>query len=282
MILLWLALAAAETETYLFTDWRYANMTLDAAHATYRLARRDPRAYEHHFLVTIYVLDETPCAHFAPFFCIATRTTGRDYFSLIARRMTVLLASLEFATRIDGILMLDSDVHLRRNIAPRMARYNTSLVFQRELPCSTRVCANGGVWWARANDEGALRVVRHAHRLMRTLQLPDQDALGAALAAHPKVTVAYLPVESYPNGFAYAANERRETRRVHLVHTNWCSFDDKRARLAALAETRAHYLPVPRNRTDLCAALGSLDPLNLATVMGCTRCQLRLEKFCKP
>ena len=285
------ALAHAYTVTYLFSDARYAPLTLAVARASFRLARRDPHDFEARTRLTIWVLDASGCAQFAPFFCVSLgRPSTGDYFALIERRLPVLLAMLEHPPAdVTGVLMLDSDVALRRNVADRMERYGADLVFQRELPCARRRCVNAGVWWVRTGSEPARRVVAAAVSLMRLLAVPDQDALEIALAsAAADLRVAYLPIERYPNGFVHAVNDRLEARRIHLVHANWDALAGAKVpRLDALARDVGRWLAPSVNQTAACAALRRLDAQNLAAALDCgrpprTACNVRLQARCLP
>jgi len=137
--------------------------------------------------------------------------------------------------RFDGLLVLDSDTVLFRNIGARMARAGTDFVFQRELPCHSeprRRCINAGVWWVSARSDTAVAVLLHALRLMYELQISDQDALQHALTLS-NATVTYLDPMLYPNGFVYNFDRRLRADRVHMVHVNWspAGFVEKRFRL---------------------------------------------------
>ena len=283
------ATAGLYTETFLFTDARYSNMTLAAAEASFRLARRASQkrpVFVEHARITVWVLDNTPCALFRPFWCVPLRYGELSYQSMLQKRMLVLYAYLQHPSdAIDGVFMLDSDVLLRRNVADRFERLGADLVFQRELPCAARYCANGGVWWARARSPVALRVVERALSLMSTLAIPDQDALDVALSLEPDARVVYLPATTHPNGFVAAANDRLEASRVHLVHANWCAPTHKERRLRDVVAAASRWLPVPRdaNVTFVCDALRTLDARNRAQILGCRSaraCALRVAERC--
>ena len=125
--------------------------------------------------------------------------------------------------RFDGLLLLDSDTVLFRNIGARMARIGTDFVFQRELPCHTeraRRCLNAGVWWVSTRSDETVRVLQHAVHLMEELLISDQDALQHALAAS-NASVTYLDPLLYPNGFVYNYDRRLRAARTHMVHLNW-------------------------------------------------------------
>ena len=275
------SIVARYTETMMFSDQKYADMTLQTANETFRLARRNPLDFRENVRLTINTLDETNCNRFRPFHCVATgiHWRGSDYFDLIASRLVVMLSVLQYPSdNIDGVLLLDSDVVLFRNVVDRMARYGTDMVFQRELPCSSVNCVNGGVWWARAHKPDVVRLITYALRLMRSLNIPDQDALDIAIDAYRNVSVTYLPVSRYPNGFVYDTNDRLSRSHVHLVHVNWRNWSSKEKMVMGQA------LPVPaRNKTLACNLLERLDALNLARVLGCrtTRtCRMRLDMVC--
>lgn len=190
----------------------------------------------------------------------------RTYFELIKLRFDVTIHSIRTAPLdVKGVFVLDSDVVLLRNVAARMARYETDFVFQSELPCAEQHCINAGVWWARARRKPVLAVLEKARSYMQQLHLPDQDALQRALAYYAaNVTVAYLPPHTHPNGFVYAFDDRLRRERLHLVHMNWAP--SRRAKFERLADmgvvarhrrcftenyasmhntTRANGLPVP-------------------------------------
>lgn len=187
----------------------------------------------------------------------AARTSGGDwgtpaYFARIAPRLSallVLLESRELGAGVRGVLVLDADVALVRNVAARAERAGADFVFQRELPCAETDCVNGGVFWADARAPAVRRVLRRAVRYMHELALPDQDALQAALAADESARVRYFDAHTHPNGWVAAYDNRvARERNLHLLHANWLrTRADKRARLAQLA--------VWRRDAALCGAL---------------------------
>ena len=277
--------ASAFTVTLLFTDTRYAEMTRVVADDSYRLARRSPHNLLDRSRLSIYVTREMNCSYFAPYDCVRSDRAYESFQSFLLMRLQTLRALLEYpSANVTGYLMLDSDVALRRNIADRLDRSTHDVMFQREVPCAIGACVNGGVWWARVGSESTLRFVRTAIYMMKKLNLPDQDAFDVAIRDVPALRVAYLPVDRYPNGFVYEANTRLLTSRVHLVHANWCSFDEKARRLRQAAMAR-RFLPLINNsnQTFLCQQLEALDLQNLASVFACSsakRCRRMVSDRC--
>lgn len=276
---------ALETATYLFTDAKYAEMTLAVANATYRLARRDPYAYQNRFFVTIWVLDDTSCRRFEPFFCVPLLYRDLDYQSMLEKRLTVMYAALQHPMEeYEGVMMIDSDVLLKRNVAARMATHGTDLVFQSEWPCAMLHCANGGVWWARARSVAALGVVKRALDLAKTMKISDQDALNVAISLG-NASVTYLPATKYPNGFVMQANNRLDVRSVHLLHVNWCKLDRKAERLRQAAKAARFFaVPAETNATFVCKTLNALDTRQLMQILGCggySDCTARVQQRCR-
>lgn len=236
-------------ETLIFTDPGWSDVSCAAAAQARRFSTGGVGA------VTVLMFEHD--AHFcerkrvemapsgADFRCIGSllvsASPGGDgwcmptyYDELLYRRLRATIAQLA-ATRADGLLLLDSDTALFRNIGVRMARAGTDFVFQRELPCHTerrRRCINAGVWWVRARSDAVEAVLRHALHLMAHLHISDQDALQHALAVS-NCTVTYLDPALYPNGFLYNFDARLRAARVHMVHVNWSppGFVEKRQRL---------------------------------------------------
>lgn len=227
------------TDTLLFTDAGFSPLTCSASLQARRfMNRRSGRV-----VVVIVTNDDDWCGynianmrkHDIYGFCApGISENGSDWTmpswqaEFFYRRLSLTyryIVSAHTHGSADGVLLLDSDVALFRNIGVRMARAGTDFVFQRELPCHNephRRCVNAGVWWISTRSEAVLYVLDHALRLMRELRISDQDALQHALArAHRHVTVTYLAPTSYPNGFVYNYDRRLRARDVHLVHTNW-------------------------------------------------------------
>jgi len=250
------AARACTTVTLLAADRAW----LDMACVVARQALRMPRQ-----CVLLHALDGAPstCAAWRrrlwragtqPPPCVAVAHTAAGastsawgtpaYFARIAPRLATLLALLEsdeLGAGVRGVLALDADVALLRNVAARAERRGADFVFQRELPCAAaEPCANGGVFWLDARSPRVRRVLRRALRYMRDLALPDQDALQEALAALPETRVAYLDALTHPNGWLAAYDDRVPAERaLHLVHANWLpTRAAKRARLASLAGWR--------------------------------------------
>lgn len=268
------------TVTQLFSDRAYTAMTLDVARATLALAKTtDTRR------VRVGVLDNTSCAAFAPYECLTVGAPSRAYFDMISPRLAHVIDLLrQPPPNVTGVFVLDSDVALRRNVADRLAAYGADLVFQRELPCAERRCVNGGVWWARVGSEGALATLEFAAHLMKTHNLPDQDALQVAIGAE-LATIAFLPIRKYPNGLVHMVNTQLLARNVHLVHANWCPSDKKQARLDAVTFGRGRWLARPPdvNQSFVCEMLSQLSPEDASASLGCTsasRCRRRIALSC--
>jgi len=164
------------------------------------------------------------------------------YFARIAQRLPRALALLD-ALPLDaerGVQMLDSDVVLWRDIGTRAARAtdNATLVVQQEWPCQSApaaACVNGGVWWVRRTLAGRA-LLREAARLMRVLNVPDQDALQIVAARAAARSVHFWPRATHANGWlALRPNESGfGVRRAHLAHANWLrTFGCKQSALRA-------------------------------------------------
>lgn len=270
MIALLVAVAAADSLTVLFTDARYAEMTHRVAAATHRFGG-----------ATHVVALGCPGAECDD--CVPVRA-DESYFELIGHRLAYVARLARAPGAYTGLFVLDSDIMLYRNVAARAERMGADFVFQREQPCAEAHCVNGGVYWLRTRDQNVLSVLDRALELMRTLRLPDQDALQLALAAQPRV--AYLPADTHPNGFVHAAatlvGDGLRAARVHLVHANWCA--DKTDQLRRLAAGRGEWLPSPAdtNASAVCELLHALDAPNLATALNCTgaRCGALMRWRC--
>jgi hypothetical protein len=288
MLVFFLSFTAGRSFVMLFTDQRFVRMTQDVARAVRRYGANVP------YIVAFGRPDL--CEFFTSLGLCREVGDGsaaaEAYFTLIGRRLAYVAQELEADIRpaFAGILVLDSDVALYRNIAGRAERSGADFVFQRELPCFERDCLNGGVWWARANSSPVRAVLRRALELMRELALADQDALQLAIGeADGLLNVAYWLADTHPNGFVHAAatliGHGLRTSRVHLVHANWCARDAKQARLDALDAARgATWLPAPAdvNRTVLCEQLRSLDAQNRAVVLNCgAHCERLVATRCR-
>lgn len=147
------------------------------------------------------------------------------HFDKLGARMPAILDEVRRTDVDEDLVVLDSDVVLRRNVAAWMPRLepNKSLVFQQERPCQTapkRLCVNGGVWWARRSPETTM-LLTQTLELMHRLRLPDQDALQIVAARNAR-SVGFLPPDRYPNGFVYFHELGGQTA-WHLFHANWLS-----------------------------------------------------------
>lgn len=148
------------------------------------------------------------------------------YFGLIRNRLPTVLRALETLPHdnVSGLLLLDSDVVLRRNVGAWLQqtalRSGADLVVQQEWPCPQAAhCVNGGVWWVR-RSAGGTQVLREAAALMEQLRVPDQDALQI-VAARSARRVHFLSRMHYPNGHVAQFDAQFSVARAHLVHANW-------------------------------------------------------------
>jgi hypothetical protein len=152
----------------------------------------------------------------------------RAYFNKIAHRMAIMGSILnQLGDNVNrSIALIDSDVAiLRGNPLARMSRLapNATFIVQQEWPCTTapvRLCANAGVWLVRRTSEGR-RLLGRVTALMRSLALPDQDALEAALAEKDAPNVHYLDRAKFANGYTVQTNASWRREAAHLVHANW-------------------------------------------------------------
>lgn len=171
---------------------------------------------------------------------LRNESSAAHYFGAIGERMPVVLNLLRELPRNNGrgVLMLDADIALRRNVGAWAARAsaNATLVVQQEWPCQTwphQRCVNGGAWWIRRTDAG-VELLASTVRLMQLLNLPDQDALQIVAARQPH-SVHYWSRRTHPNG--WCAQRSHSLAGAHLVHANWLgSFECKRRALASLRE----------------------------------------------
>ena len=287
MLSLFVAVSYAYTVTVLFSDARFAEMTLKVAHDTFRLARRSPYTLIDRFRLTIYAASDIDCSFFEPFDCVDTNMSFSDYQLLLLLRLHTLRTHLAYPrVNVTGYLMLDSDVALLRNVADRLDRSSADIVFQREVPCASRRCVNAGVWWVRVGRQPVLAFLNRILFLMTTLQLPDQEAFDLAVATKSRtLRLEFLSPLRYPNGFTLEANDGLRMSMLHLVHANWCDFRYKQQRLEQVASTRSRYLPTPvgTNQTRICKQIRSLDLHNLAPIFGCKSaktCENRISDRC--
>lgn len=287
MLPLFFAVSFAYTVTVLFTNARFAEMTLSVAQDTFRLARRSPYTLTDRFRLTIYAASDIDCSFFEPFDCVDTQISFTDYQALLLLRLYTLRTNLAYPhVNVTGYFMLDSDVVLLRNVADRLDRSTADVVFQREVPCALQQCVNGGVWWVRVGSQPVLEFLNRIISLMVTLRLPDQEAFDLAVATKSHtLRLEFLPPFRYPNGFVLEANDRLLSSSMHLAHANWCDYRHKRERLQQIAASRSGYLPTPlgTNQTRICKQIRSLDLHNLAPVFGCRSaqsCEKRISDRC--
>lgn len=152
------------------------------------------------------------------------------YFTMIRPRLSTvhsLLVSLPYSHE-RGIMLLDADVVVQRNVEAWIARHyarrwpNAHLFVQQEWPCQTyphRLCVNGGVWWVRRTAIGQ-RLLWDAQQLMVHLRVPEQDALQIVANRRPD-SVYFLPRTAYANGFTALYDSQFSVHAAHLVHANW-------------------------------------------------------------
>lgn len=169
------------------------------------------------------------------------------YFNKIDQRIHVVRDALYSLTldHTKAVLLLDSDVVLFRNIERHLANkrvYSTPMLFQQEWPCQTAphtLCINGGVWRATRSQE-AREFLNETLTLMKTLRLPDQDALEIVASRRPGA-VTLLSRSRYPNGF-FATSGRFPKKLLdaaHLIHANWLwNLECKRTFLDAVRRAR--------------------------------------------
>lgn len=151
------------------------------------------------------------------------------YFNKIDQRVQVVYDALYSLTldHTKAVLLLDSDVVLFRNIERHLGNqrvYSTPMLFQQEWPCQTAphtLCINGGVWRATRSQE-AREFLNETLMLMKTLRLPDQDALEIVASRRPSV-VTLLSRSRYPNGFFATTGRfpKKLLEAAHLIHANW-------------------------------------------------------------
>ncbi len=283
--LLFVSAIAAHTITILFTDAGYVDMTL-ALVARLSALHRQPVNVS--LALQIWATRDIDCRLFRPFLCFHLPTERIEFAQFLQFRVSVMLAALENPNEgATGYLLLDSDVALFRNVAQRFDRLDADVAFQTELPCATRRCVNGGIWWARTHSESARAFVHESLQTMKRLNLPDQDAFDVVLARMgTELRVSMLSPYTHPNGFVYEANDQLEAARVHLVHANWCaSHASKRRRLQEATRGRRLLLPTPSdsNRTLICLLLRSLDLRNQQQIMACAGalgCRMRIDERC--
>lgn len=158
--------------------------------------------------------------------CFAQAELGiaSGFERVIDRRIATVVHALEH-TNYKGVMALDSDVALFRNVAARAERLG-DLVFQQEAPCTDEKCVNGGVWWARGNNTDILGFLNRVQDKMRALNLHDQDAFQLLLsdgkADAVPFQVSYFDWRTHPNGFLLATDKTLARRNLHLAHANWC------------------------------------------------------------
>jgi hypothetical protein len=264
------SLVASRTLTVLFTDRAYEKMTHDLLKELTRY-----RGALSTDVTRVYILNDEFAAQNSSWSFEGIRDvqvshlrnpTTRNYFQRIAPRFKVLsglLTSLEF----NGVLMLDSDVVVFRNIATRLERLGGDIVVQREVPCSKRLCLNAGVMWVRTRAPLVQKMIAKSLEFMDKLRFSDQDALQMVISInadqkiveedvntifipdyrrtlwnrpnHHIVRVLYLNPTQYPNGFVHQINQRLSKHRVHLVHVNWAnSTAQKQLRLDEIRASR--------------------------------------------
>lgn len=158
--------------------------------------------------------------------CFTQAELGIDsgFERVIDRRIATVVHALEH-TNYKGVMVLDSDVALFRNVAARAERLG-DLVFQQEAPCADEKCVNGGVWWARGGAPDIVKFLNRVQDRMRALNLHDQDAFQLLLSdgkadALP-FQVNYFDWPTHPNGFLLATDKTLVRRKLHLAHANWC------------------------------------------------------------
>ncbi len=151
----------------------------------------------------------------------------QSFLERIGERLPTILTELRRRDQTLDILVLDSDVVLQRNAGAWIQRLQPGrrLVFQQEWPCQTaphQLCVNGGVWWAQRSN-ATVALLEEAVGLMTRLRLPDQDALQIVAARHAH-KIGFLPLDRYPNGYAFLQPHLSLVRgfgSLHLIHANW-------------------------------------------------------------
>lgn len=152
---------------------------------------------------------------------------SKEYFDKIAHRLPIMLAIMEklgtphYSER--GLLLLDSDIALQRNLLARLPPKNDSILFvaQQEVPCSGKTCVNGGIWWLRLCAKSRQLLIDTLSTEL-VLGVTDQDALSTIVAKpYYRTQVMLLNTLKYANGFTYHKNDAWSARHSRLVHANW-------------------------------------------------------------
>jgi len=162
---LFFAHVLASTLTILFTDRLYERMTFDLVKRLIRFGHNDKGNK-----ITVFIIDPDDRGFrrewmFGDLPINITSLPERlrnarrdDYFEKISPRMsTVSYLLAQTGDDFDGILMLDSDVVIFRNIAARIEALQMDVVAQREIPCKRFYCINAGVVWFKTRCEWSIR-----------------------------------------------------------------------------------------------------------------------------
>ena len=272
MFLLFICCVECKSLYVLFTDRTYEQMTYELIRELRRYETPTSRSD-----INVYILQESVVGsqnkswsfaqHVTRILPVVTHRSSSDYFERIAPRFEILRNLLDNRDY-SGIMAIDSDVAVFRNIAARLERHQFNIVVQQDVPCRKKFCVNAGVMWLRANNDAVKAVLDKAIVFMQALHISDQDALQMVLDVDPyrtvmivdvneirrlerydphfrkyyerRVTVLFLNSTVYVNGFVYQVNQRLHKRRVHLVHVNWAkSTAQKQSRLTELRQEMA-------------------------------------------
>jgi hypothetical protein len=264
LLLFLFALVCGKTLQVLFTDRDYEQMTLELVRDLVKY--QSPKNRNPIWVYTLY--DEFGAQNKTwSFAALVDRVLPlalprkKNYYQRIAPRFFVLLSLLN-NTEFDGVLMIDSDVVVFRNVAARLESINSDLVVQQEVPCKKEHCVNAGVMWISTNNKPVGSLFETAIRFMKGLKLSDQDALQMAIDVQSShrimhtddsfspphmwsrtdryLRLHHLNMTLYPNGFVHQINQKLHKRVVHLVHVNWAnSTGQKQRRLTEVRESMA-------------------------------------------
>ena len=170
------------------------------------------------------------------------------YFSKISQRVVVMRETLRLLSQTlpipefgrSGIVLIDSDIVLRRNVLARMPLVSKNIVIQQEVPCVTyphQRCANGGFYWLTVS-EFSIQFLSDVIECMHALGIPDQDALDVVLHKNQQ-HVHYLNTSLYANGYTLRNDRTFDLQNAAMLHTNWFTTFERKT--AVLAHVRVLY-----------------------------------------
>lgn len=207
----------------------------------------------------VYGWDEHTCSYFKElgercFYKTASGGTEKSaswgtkqYFNMIDSRLYVVLWIIEQGY---ASFLLDTDSILLGNPMDHIDVHLT-LQYQLEMPPMKpdSTTLNGGCW-RLAPGSISESFLKDAIEIMTVMEVPDQDALNIAIDHHRELKHGPLPVEQFPNGFAYYFMNLPQKQKVTptFIHANWIT--GKASKQFRIRDAGAWKLPASEDAAD--------------------------------